>query len=267
MGTWGSIKNFLFGGDATEGMPTRPENADFMGNYIRTQLGGVQDRNAPMAQAAQLGPAAQLNPLDHLAARGQQQSLSDRLNSIASGTAKGAGEMAVDRQVGQAQAAQQAAAQMARGTNTALAMRNAARNTADIGLAGAGEAKMAAMNDQTQANQLLGGVLGQMRGQDIDVAGQNAGFQQQRMLQQGGFQQQTNLANQQSQLAQTGMNDQASLGYLAQLLGVDQATLQADLAARQMKMGDKGIFPTLLQVGGQIGAAAATGGFSGAKPK
>lgn len=256
----GGIKNVLFGGQDTKNLPTQTANYDYAQGYIKNQLGGLAGRAAPTSQMYTMGAAAHLDPAQQARARAQQQQLADRLGLIAGGQQAGAGELAVNRQVGQATAAQQAAARMARGANAALAMRNSARNTADLGVAGAGQAAMAQMQDQAAANGQLAGILQGMRGQDLDLAGQNAAFQQQQMMQQGQFGQQTNLANQQAQLAQTGMNDSAQLGYLAQLLGLDQAQLAALYQAKGLQMGDKGIFPQVLQTAGQMGAAYAGGG-------
>jgi hypothetical protein len=108
------------------------------------------------------------------------------------------------------------------------------------------------MQDQSNALGQLGGVLGQGREQDIGMAGQNANLQQQRNLQQGAFQQQSNLANQQAQLAQTGMNDAANQGYLGQMLGMDQQSFQNEMAKRQLGMQDQGHFGQLLQLGGGL---------------
>jgi hypothetical protein len=234
---WIQDNDFLSGGDATKSIPGRPENMTYATGYAKDQLGALAQRNAPMSNAASLDNTYQLG------ARNQMQGLADRLGMMATGQQAGAGELGVNRQVSQATAAQQAAARMARGANAALAMRNAARNTADIGLAGAGQAAQAQMLDQQGANAQLGGLLSGMRGQDIGVASQNAGFQQQ-----------ANLANQNAQLQQTGMNDQMKLGLLANMLGWDQAALAAALGKAGIAASDKGIMPGLLQ--GLASAAA-----------
>lgn len=220
------IQNWLFGGDATKDMPSQPQSADLQRSY----LGGMLNRQAPSMDVSQSNQA-----------RGQQSNLAGMLTGIANGTQKGAGEMAVNRQVGQAQAAQTAGASMARGANAALAQRQAARMTADIGVNGAGQAAIAQQNDQTNAVGQLGGLLSGMRQQDMGVAGanQNAQMQQQQM----------------------------QISALAQMLGVDEATLRADLAKRQLASQDKGNLGTLMQIGGQLGAAYATGGMSAAAPK
>lgn len=215
-GMGSALGNWLFGGDATRGMKSAPQTADFQRQYTQE----MTQRQAPMMDTMQSNQA-----------RGQQQTLADMLFRTASGTAPGAGEMAVNRQIGAAQAAQQAQAMQARGANAALANRTAARNTADIGVAGAGQAAIAQTNDQTAAMGNLGQVLGGMRGQDVAVAG----------------------ANQQAQMDQQKIQLQA----LAQMLGVDVATLQQDLAKRGLAMQDKGILPSLLQMGGSIAAASA----------
>lgn len=217
---WDGLKTWLMGGKATEGMASAPQTADYQRNYLQGMLG----RQAPMMDASQQGQF-----------RGQQQQLADRLNLVAQGKAPGAGEMAVNRQVGQATAAQLAQAQMARGANAALANRTAARNNAGLGVAGAGQAAMAQLQDQSAANAHLGQLLGTARAQDIGIAQGNQGAQMQQQ--------------------------QLQLQALAQMLGVDVAQLNQDLAKRGLAMQDQGILPSLLQIGGSIGAA-----YAGAPP-
>lgn len=257
MGFWSGVKNWLVGGDATDAIDPNLKHGDYMGGFIQNQLGGVGGRQAPQAQTAQLGPASQLAGTNQSQIRDQQTQVAGRLMQIMNGQAPGAGELAVNRQIGQATAAQQAAARMARGANAALAARNAARNTVDLGVAGAGQAAQAQLQDQANATGQLGALLGTTRGQDLDLASQNAQLAQQRALQQGAFQQQTNLANQGAQLQTTAQNDQATLGYLAQLLGIDTAQLNALLAKQQVALQDQGHLGSLLQAGGQVAAAAA----------
>lgn len=242
----------LFGGEATKDLKTEGENSAYAQGYLRDQLGSAVGRPAPTAQAQQLGPAAQLagGPQDQV--RAQQQQQAGYLQGIMAGDRAGAGELAVNRQVGSATAAQQAAARMARGANAALAARAAMRNTADIGLSGAGQAAQAQMQDQQMASGQLAGILGQTRGQDLEFAGQNAQLQQQRDLTQGQFGQQTNLANLQAQLQQTGMNDQATQAQLAQLLGIDQAAWERELQKRQIALGDRGSIGNIFNAGGQM---------------
>lgn len=186
------------------------------------QRGYIRDmlgRQAPQMDASQSNQA-----------RGQQQNLAQMLQGVASGQQVGAGEMAVNRQANQANAAQNAQASMARGANAALAARSAARNQADIGTNAAGQAAQAQMQDASNAQGQLSGLLGTMRGQDIGVAG----------------------ANQNAQMSQQNVQ----LAGLAQMLGIDQAELNAALGKAQVNGADKGMFGSLLQAGGQVGAAA-----------
>lgn len=211
--------SWLFGGAATAGMETQPQTGDFQRGYLQQ----FTNRQAPMMNTGMSNQA-----------RGQQGRLADMLFANAAGTRPGAGELAVQRQVGNANAAQTAQASMARGADSALAMRNAARNQAEIGVNGAGQAAIAQMQDQQGAVGQLGGLLGMQRQQDIATAG----------------------ANQQAQMQQ----QQLQLSALAQMLGVDQAALQQDLAKRQLQMQDKGMLGSILQTAGTVGAAAAGGG-------
>ncbi len=222
MGFMEDAKNWMFGGKATEGMASGPASGAYQQGYLQNDF---MNRSAPMLDATQSDQT-----------RGQQGQLASMLFQQANGQTQGAGELAVQRQANNAMANNTSAAQMARGANTAMAMRNAARTNADIGVNAAGQAGIAQLQDQQSAQNQLGGLLNAQRGQDIQTAG----------------------ANQAAQMNQ----QQLQLGALAQMLGVDQATLQQDLAKRQLQLADKGMFPTLLQIGGQIGAAAATGGGS-----
>lgn len=209
-------KDWLFGGGATRDMASGPATGAEQQQHARDMLG----RPAPTMNTGQSDQV-----------RGQQQTLADMLMRTASGATPGAGEMAVNRQVGQAEASQTSQAQAARGANAALAQRTAARNTAAIGVDGAGQAAIAGIQDQNAATGQLGGLLGGMRGADVQIAG----------------------ANQQAQMDQQKIQLQA----LAAMLGVDVATLQQDLAKRGLIMQDKGMLPGLLQAGGSILAASA----------
>ena len=217
MGVWDSISNWLVGGDASGAIDPNLKHGNYIGGQLQNLIGNVGNQ--------------QLNTGDAQGARNQMGMLANQLQGVASGQQKGAGEMAVDRQMGNAAAQQQALASMARGANTALAMRNAARNQADLSVNGAGQAQMAALQDQQGARGQLAGLLGQMRGQDLSQQG----------LQQQQFQNQ----------------NQAQLGALGQLLGLDQAQLQALLAKQQLSLQDQGHLASLLQQGGQIAASAA----------
>ncbi len=225
--------NWMFGGDATKGMQTQPQTADFQRTHLQTSLGQA----APTVGGISTAQTDQT--------RGQQGQLAQMLMQQASGQRQGAGEMAVQRQAGNAMANQASLAQMSRGAGAGMAQRNAARASADIGTNAAGQAGIAQMQDQQAAQGQLGSLLGMTRGQDLGQRGQDIGVAQ---------------GNQGAQLAQQGQNLQA----LQQMLGVDQAAMQQDAMRRQLAAQDKGMAGSLMQIGGQLGAAYLTGGASAA---
>lgn len=235
-----SLDKKLFGGEATEGISTKPQNYDAATGQLGQIASAAGGRMAPQVVGTQLagGPQNQ--------ARQGQMDLTNRLGAIATGQQAGAGELAINRQVGQANAAQMSAARAARGANAALAARTAARNQADIGLGGAGQAAAAQLQDQAAANAQLGQTFGQVRQGDLEFAGQNAQLGQQAQIE-----------NMRARLAQTGMNDQQQIAALGQQLGWDQARINAELQRAAIAAGDKGLLPGLIQAGAQAGAAFA----------
>lgn len=202
-------------------------------------FGGKPDQQAykPQHQAQALGTitpglATNYNPQQFApggAIRQSQLGQIGQLQGIASGQRQGAGELAAQRQTQNALAAQQAMARMGRGGNAALASSQAANNGAAIGLAGAGMAQQAGMQDQMAAQGMLTNAMGQARGQDLNALDQ--------------------------QLRAMGMQDQTRLAYLAQLTGMDAMQLQAyNQANAQSAPGHIG---PLIAAGGQVGAALA----------
>jgi len=241
----GIVDNSWMMGDPKVGL--NPNDARFTGgDYERqTAQNGIfnaQNRRAPQGQASSM------DQNNYNQWRGQQMGLANQLGQVASGQQKGAGELAVGRQIQSALAAQQSAAASARGANAMLGARAAARGAADVGVQGAGLASQAALQDQANARGLQAQVLGQGAQQDIGIAGQNAGFQQQ-----------MSLSNMQAQLQQMGLNDQATLGYLSALTGIDQAELSARLEQEKLQVAqrDPGHLADVLKQGGQIAAAVA----------
>jgi len=184
------------------------------GNWLTGGLGtstNVGDYNTALPQQQGLTQllnqqAAQVDPTQQAQFRAMQLAQAQQLQRIASGQQQGAGELAAQRQVRNALAAQQAQARMARGgQNAALAFRNAANNAANIGLAGAGQAQQAALQDQANAQNSLTGVIGQGRTQDLGLGTTNAQLTQNQYGQ--------NLG------ALTSLNNQQ--------LGANQASMQA----------------------------------------
>lgn len=239
LGPWGAAAGGLIGGaygyfsspDEEPQGASAPQTADYQRNYLQGMLG----RGAPQMSTADSGQA-----------RGQQQQLAQMLFQQANGQRQGAGELAVQRQANNAMANTTSAAQMSRGANAAMAMRNAARTNADIGVNAAGQAGIAQLQDQQSAQNQLGSLLNATRGQDIQIAG----------------------ANQQGQMSQ----QQMQLSALAQMLGVDQAALgqgntQAALALAAQQRRDAQL-AGMMQAGGQAAATyAAYNGSSGPQMK
>lgn len=202
MGFWDTLGTAFFGGDGLTNNAYQQIQAPQLNAQQSQQLGTLANQQAPTVGASQL------NASNMSQSRAGLASTANNLGAIASGQQQGAGQIAVNRQVGAAQAQQAAQAQAARGGNAALAQRNAARNQADIGLAGAGQAAQAQQSDQLTANQQLGSIYGNMYGQDANVANQNAQLSQQAAL-----------ANQNANIQEQGVN----LNALGQVTS-DQAT-------------------------------------------
>lgn len=260
MGIYDATKNFLFGNNADRDKALSEQNfqlqgGDMLRGYAEGQLGGVQGRQAPTAQAYQLGAAAQLanGPQDQV--RQQQMGLMGQMAGVVNGSQAGAGELAVRRQANQGMAQQIGAANMARGANAGTAARAAAMGIGQMSTNAAGMGREAALSDQMNARGQMAGLMQGMRGQDLDLAGQNAQLLQQRNLMQGQFGQQTNLANQSAALQQRGMNDQYGLGLMGQYAGVSEAELRARMARAGMLPQDNGMLGDLMQMGGTLGAA------------
>jgi len=259
--------NWWFGGSSPQS--TQYQDRDQILGLINQGYnpGGITQMQAPQMQAAQADPAAQMQAAqlqmgDDPFRRAQLQQLG-QLQGIASGQQQGAGELAVQRQMGNALAAQQAQARMARGGNAALAYRNAANQSAALGSTAAGMGQQAAMTDQMNAHGALAGIGAQGRAGDFSTANANAGYQQQAGLQNAGFQQQTGLANagfrQGANQYNAGLQQQGQqlnsgnyLQLLGQLGNMNANQLSAQGAAGQ----NKGMLGPLLSAGGQIGAAA-----------
>lgn len=174
--------------------------------------------------------APQMDPSQQAQFRAMQMQQAQQLQGIASGQQQGAGELAVQRQVANAQAAQQAQARMARGGNAGMANLQASRQQAGIGLAGAGQAQQAALSDQQAAQGQLMGTLNNGRQGDLSMASGNANLQQQN--------------NQ--------LMDQTQLGYNNQLNQLDANELNAQTSMYNGAQQNKGAFGGLVS---GVGAA------------
>ncbi len=202
------------------------DNADkaLVRDTIRQGLASVGTRAAPVSAPTSLG---QYTAAPTRFGAGQDR-LAAALEAQASGRVPGAGELAVARQAQRAQANAYGAAAGARGLGVGMAAREAARAAHGIGLDAAGQAEQAQINDQSNARQLLAGVLGQGRGQDLEQAGQQTAAS----FSNAGLLNQTAGQNLQSQLQTMGMNDQAVQAYLSQMQARQAQRSQEDQARR-----------------------------------
>lgn len=257
-------RNFLLGGLGQAPDPRNSTFSDrgFITDTARQGIGDIRGREAPQAAGTQIGQVRQavgpgmanLNDV-----RQREMALADTLGRVASGQEQGAGELAARRAGDAASANAIGAGMMARGPGVASGARSAARAAAGIGMATAGNAQQAALTDQAAARGQLASVLGQTGSRELGVAnlGQqlnlaNMDAQNQRIFQQAGLDQATSLANMQARLQTMGMNDQAILGYLQTITGMNAAELQARMAQEQASMGQTGVLGYGLAGAGQI---------------
>lgn len=172
-------------------------------DYIAGQLGGVGGRPAPTVDPAQQAQFRQ-----------GQSNLVDLLSAQAKGTApslaQGQLQQATDRNLAQAYALSQAA-----GPNNGGALRNLAYQRGAISQQAAADSGQLRLQEQMQAENQLGQVLGGARGQDLGLAGQNA----------------------QLQAGQNDLNDRALQFYLSQGMSLAQAQTQANIALEQIRAG------------------------------
>lgn len=220
----------LFGGGGDDTPKPQYQDRDRILQLINQGYapGGIASQQAPQLQMGD-------DPF-----RRAQLAQMQQLQGIASGQQQGAGELATQRQYANALAAQQAQARMARGTNAALAYRNAANQSAALGSTAAGMSQQSALQDQMNAQGLLGQVGASGRGADINVANANAGLQL--------GTQNANAANYMALLQSLGGMDTGQLGaqaaaqqYAQQrndaLLGAGIGAAGQYLAARQRGQG------------------------------
>lgn len=214
--------NFLLGSQGqTPGSYNTPlqNNAQLVNGYTQG------------SQQAMGVAAPQMDPTQQAQFRAMQMAQAQQLQGVASGQQQGAGELAVQRQMANAQAAQQAQANMVRGGgNSGMAFRNAAVNQAGLAQSGVGQAQQAALSDQQAAQGQLANVTGQARTQDQSLAQNNAQLTQQ----------------------QTAQNNQANLGYLNGLTGENQAMLNAQTSAYGASQANKGAAGGLINSAGSI---------------
>ncbi len=222
---------------------------DLQRDLIQAQ-GTTEQRAAP--QVAQ-------SPL-----RADQLELLRALQSQAAGLGPSWGEMAINRQRDAGMAQQQSMMASARPDLAGVAGIAAGQNNSRIAMDAAGQASIARLQEQQQAQQLLAGYLGQLSGQDLQLGQMNSGLQMQQlglndarllelMRQRAAYQgqgQQYSIAQQQLALQRQQLNNQP--GWFERMLGT---TIGPGMALLGGLVGG----PPGAMVGGAAGAALGSG--------
>jgi hypothetical protein len=177
----------------------------YQGAYTPQQM----QSDLGMVQKAQV---AQLDPTQQAQARAAQQGLLAQFQAQASGQGPSLAQMQLQQATDRNAANAMGLIASQRGLNPGLAARLAGQNAANINQQAAGQSAMARLAEQYQAQQGLAGLSGQMRGQDLELAGQNAQLAQQsgqfnasqynQMLAQAQAAQQQRIQQQNAQIAQ-----------------------------------------------------------------
>lgn len=168
-----------------------------------------------------------------LAVRGRQMSLADMLTASASGTGGPSAAEAMLRKG--TDASMRGAVSLARSSrvNPAIAMKAALSANADATQQASNDAAILRATEQQQAQQVLNSVLASTRGGDETMRGQDVDL----ATRQAGFDQDTAKTNMLSSVEQQKMRDELVQKYLALGLSLDQANYQATLQQQQYQAG------------------------------
>ncbi len=196
--------------------------------------------------------AAQINTAQQGQAREAQMALLGRLTQAADGQGPSVAQAqlqgATDRNFQQAAAL----ANTQRGMGGAAAARQVAAQAGLMGQQAANDSAVLRAQEQQAAMAQLGQFTQSMRGQDIDLAAQQANLQQQ-----------TNLANLQSEVTQRQMNDQATQFYLNSGMSLSMAQQQAAMDMQRL-LTDQNLAYNQIGLQATQGAAAGRSGLIGA---
>lgn len=198
-----------------------------------------------------------MDPAQQAAAREQQQQLVQMLQQRAAGEGVSPAQMMMQRGLQQAAQMQTGMARGGPGATAALRRRAATGAIAGMQQDVLGQMGLLRAQEQAQAQEALGGLLGTMRGQDIGFAGQAADVGLRGAM-----------ATQTARLQQQGLNDAMAQFYMQQGFTQDQATQQAAEDIERLRAGAFGaaVGPTMApeQMGfwkqaalGMIGAGGA----------
>ena len=230
--------------------PDRSDNDYTDMNRSNYDLPGYADRDARLGQLEQQwgqrqAPQAQTPGIGGFqdsgasSFRGDQQALFDQLRARATGQ-DSLSQMQLRDNLGANIRQQQAMAASARPGQGALAARSAAQQMGQMGAGLSGQQAMAGIQERQGAQNLLGGMLGQARGQDISQGQFNASQQNQRQMALAQMLAQNQQFNAGARQAQMGMNQAGQLGAMGQQFqnaAGQQQGGQAYEAARNARWG------------------------------
>jgi hypothetical protein len=214
----------------------------YQGAYTPEQMNG----DLAMVHQAQ---GAQVDPVQQAQAREAQMGLVRSLQAQAAGQGPSVAQQQLQQGTDRNMAGALGLVASQRGMNPGAAARLAGNQLAGINQQAAGQATTARLQEQLAAQQGLAGVSGQMRGQDLDMAGQNA-----QLSQQAG---QFNAGQYNQVLAQAQAAQQARIQqHNAQIAEMERQRQQAN----QQKFGQIVGGVTSAASGGAGGAASGAGG-------
>lgn len=219
------------------------------------QLQVTQARAEPKMSAAQVGnaataKAATINQRPQEEFRNQQEALASQLMAQTQGQgpslAQSQLKQATDRNISQ----QMAMAASQRGATAGQGLRQVAQNAAMANQQAAQQSADLRMQEQMAAQQQLAGVAGAAREQDIGLATNQAGLQQQTALAnqdasnqfkltQAQLNQEAAANNQQSSLQMTGLNDANSQFLNQGLMTMEQQDREALMAKQKLEVDQK----------------------------
>ncbi len=259
-----------------------------------SQLNAANQRSAPKVAAAKLGPAeriaaaqaqgATIDQSQQAQFRAQQATLANQLAAQAAGQGPSLAQSQLQQATNRNVAQSMALAASQRGATAGQGLRSLAQQTSNINQQAAQQSADLAMQEQMAARQQLAGVAAAGREQDIGLATSQAGLTQQTSLANAGFtqqaalanqdagnqfqlqqaqlNQQAGLANQQSALAQTGLNDAQSRFFNQGLSDMEQRDREAAMALEKLKV-DQSLGVAGINSGAYTSASQARGNLIG----
>jgi hypothetical protein len=195
-----------------------------------------QNAGQSVPQAAMPGPiqAAQIatGPQDQM--RGYQSNLAAQLAAQAAGQGPSLAQAQLQAGTDRALQSQMAALGSQRGMNSGLGARLAAQGAGDMQTQLAQQSAQTRLGEQLQAQQGLGALTSNVRGQDIGLASQQAGMQQQANTLGAQLANQTNLANMQGALQSQAQKNAFTQG----MYGLGQQRDVAQYGGQIQQQGD-----------------------------